>query len=72
MKTSPTAAHRYVTLKDAARHLSVTEQTVRRYISEGRIQGYRIGKRALRVDSRDLDALLTPLPTAHRGGVSAR
>ena len=72
MTTTKSAEHRYVTLQHAARHLSVTEQTIRRYIAEGRIQGYRIGKRALRVDSRDLDALLAPVPAARRKGISAR
>lgn len=39
MKSTKTPTHRYVTLQHAAAPLSVTEQTIRRYISEGRIQG---------------------------------
>lgn len=72
MKTKVQGASRYVTLTEGAEYLSVTEQTVRRYISDGKIQGYRLGKRALRVDRGDLDALLIPVPAARRGGASLR
>lgn len=65
-------ASRYVPLKEGADYLSITEQSLRRYIAEGRIQGYRLGKRALRVDRTDLDALLIPVPSAARGGASSR
>lgn len=72
MKRNPHGAQRYVTLKAGAEYLSITEQTIRRYIANGTIPGYRIGKRSLRVDRHDLDALLTPVPSARRGGESRR
>lgn len=63
---------RYVPLKEGADYLSITEQSLRRFIAEGRIPGYRLGKRALRVDRHDLDALLAPIPNASGGGVTTR
>lgn len=72
MKTIHRREHRYVTLKVGADYLSVTEQTIRRYIADGVIPGYRIGKRSLRIDRHDLDALLTPVPSARRRGGSRR
>lgn len=55
---------RYVTIKYGAEYLSISEQSLRRYIAAGRITGYRLGERALRVDRQDLDALLSAIPTA--------
>lgn len=72
MQTKIRGASRYVTLQEGAEYLSITEQSLRRYIAEGRIQGYRLGKRALRVDRTDLDSLLIPVPSATRGGASSR
>lgn len=60
---------RYITLKEGAAYLSVTEQSLRRYIAVGRIPAYRLGKRALRVDREDLDSLLERVPTAAVGAV---
>ncbi|MBC2639665.1 MULTISPECIES: helix-turn-helix domain-containing protein [unclassified Rhodococcus (in: high G+C Gram-positive bacteria)] len=42
------------TIEDAARYLNVSTRTIRRMITDGKITGYRIGSRAIRVD---LDAL---------------
>lgn len=64
MRTTSRGASRFVTLQEGAEYLSVTEQTLRRYIADGKIHGYRLGKRALRVDRSDLDALLIPVPSA--------
>lgn len=59
---------RYVTLEVAAQHVSVTVPGIRKFIAEGRLTGYRLGKRAIRVDMREVDALLVPIPTAKSGG----
>lgn len=59
---------RYVTLAEAAEYLSVTDRTVRNFIARGDLTGYRIGARAIRVDLRELEALLTPIPAANGGG----
>lgn len=59
---------RYVSLTTAAEYLSVTEAGMRKFIAEGRITGYRLGKRAIRVRVDELDAMLTPIPSAKSGG----
>lgn len=59
---------RLSSLPDAAEQYGVCTKTLRRYISAGRITGYRFGPRMLRVDLDELDALLRPLAT---GGASA-
>lgn len=52
---------RMSSLPDAAEQFGVSVKTLRRYISAGRITGYRFGPRMLRVDLDELDALLRPL-----------
>ncbi|TDP78325.1 excisionase family DNA binding protein [Brachybacterium sp. AG952] len=63
-----TSTPRYIPLSEGAEYLSLTTAGLRKYIAEGRITGYRLGKRAIRVDVRELDALLTPIPAAKSGG----
>lgn len=48
---------------EAARYAGVHTDTIRRYISQGRLTGYRMGKRLIRVDLDQVDAMLTPIPT---------
>lgn len=52
---------RMSSLPEAAAQFGVSVKTLRRYISAGRITGYRFGPRMLRVDLNELDALLRPL-----------
>jgi len=54
----------YVTIAEAADYLAVTPRTIRNLIARGDLTGYRLGARAIRVDRAELDALLTPIPTA--------
>lgn len=58
---------RYVPLSVAAEYVSMTEAGMRKFIAEGRLTGYRLGKRAIRVDLREVEDLLTPIPTARVG-----
>jgi excisionase family DNA binding protein len=51
-----------VTLEKAAAYLDTTPRTVRRAIAEGRLTGYRFGKRMLRVDLNEVEAALRPVP----------
>jgi excisionase family DNA binding protein len=53
----------------AAKRYGVSEKSIRRYIAQGLITGYRIGqKRLIRVDLTECDArLLTAIPTAKAG-----
>ncbi|MCT1776761.1 helix-turn-helix domain-containing protein [Brachybacterium sp. p3-SID957] len=68
MSLATTPRTRYITIGDAAEYLSVTERTVRNYIARGELTGYRIGTRAIRIDQRELENLLTPIPTVAGGG----
>jgi len=60
----PTVAssRRLLTTQQAADHLGASTRTVRRYIAEGRLTGYRLGPRLVRVDHDELEALLRPIP----------
>lgn len=62
-------ARRWASLSLGAEYIGVSEKTLRRLIAGGQITGYRIGKRLLRVDLNELDALASPIPTA-RGGAA--
>ncbi|MDZ4234795.1 MAG: helix-turn-helix domain-containing protein [Dietzia sp.] len=59
---------RLASLPEAAEQYGVSSRTLRRYISSGRITGYRFGPRMLRVDLNELNAMLRPLAA---GGASA-
>lgn len=48
----------------AAETVGCSDRTIRRWISEGRLTGYRLGSRAIRVDLNELDALFQPIPAA--------
>jgi excisionase family DNA binding protein len=61
---------RWVSLTLGAEHIGVSEKTLRRMISQGRIRGYRVGPRLIRVDLNELDALASPIPTAGAGRVA--
>jgi len=52
-------------ITDAAGILNVDNRTIRRFIAEGRIPGFRIGDKVLRVDRADVEKLIVPvLPEA--------
>jgi excisionase family DNA binding protein len=51
---------RYASLKEAAEYIGVTHRTIRQWIAEGRIDGYRINARLIRVDLNEVDAAMQP------------
>lgn len=53
-----------VSLSAAAAYADVSTRTLRRYIAQGRLTGYRIGPRLVKVDLSELDQLARPIPTA--------
>lgn len=55
---------RLVTIPQAAEEYGVCTKTIRRYISAGRITGYRFGPRMIRVDLEEIDATLRPMAAA--------
>jgi excisionase family DNA binding protein len=56
----------------AAKRYGISEKSIRRYIAQGLITGYRVGQRRLiRVDLAECDArLLTTIPTVNTGGAA--
>ncbi|WP_333894517.1 excisionase family DNA-binding protein [Mycolicibacterium gadium] len=52
--------HRYVTIIQAAEYLGVTDRTIRQMIVDGRLTGYRSGRRLVRVDLNELDDAMQP------------
>jgi excisionase family DNA binding protein len=47
----------------AANTVGCSTRTMRRYIAEGRLTGYRMGPRLIRVDMAEVEALFRPIPT---------
>jgi excisionase family DNA binding protein len=62
-------APRYASFKEGAQYAGgkLSERTLRRYIAQGRLTGYRFGPRMIRIDLNELDALMDPIPTAKAG-----
>lgn len=56
-------------LPAAAARYGVSVKTLRRRISDGSLNGYRLGARIIVVDLDELDALFRPIPSA--GGPDA-
>jgi excisionase family DNA binding protein len=61
-------ARRLATLPDAARYIGVTDRTLRRWVADGVIQAYRLGRKTIRVDLNEVDdKLCRPVPTVKVG-----
>lgn len=60
-----TARRRLVSVQAAATDLGVSEKTIRRYISSGKLEGFRMGARLIRVDMNQVDRLLSPIGAYH-------
>lgn len=58
------AAERWVYLEDAERYSGIPRKTLRRWISEGRLPGERVGPRRIQINLDDLDAMREPIPAA--------
>lgn len=54
------ARRRYCSINEAADYLGVTERTVRQMIADGRLVGYRMGKRFIRLNLDEIDAAMVP------------
>jgi excisionase family DNA binding protein len=53
----------FATLAAAAEVTGVSPRSIRRYIAAGRLKGYRLGPRLIRVDLDELRDLLSPIVT---------
>jgi len=51
----------FCNVKEAAAKSGMSEATIYRWISDGRLPAYRMGLRQIRIKKDDLDALLTPI-----------
>ncbi|MGH3550373.1 MAG: hypothetical protein ACRDQU_20100 [Pseudonocardiaceae bacterium] len=63
-RTQDNAPQRLVSLAAGAAYADVSVRTLRRYISQGRLTGYRVGPRLVKVDLNELRKLACPIPTA--------
>ena len=52
---------RTIPLEEAAKACGVSNLTVRRWITEGRLRAYRLGPRLIRVETEDINAMFEPL-----------
>ena len=55
-----------MSLAVAAAYADVSTRTLRRYISTGRLTGYRVGPRLVKIDLNELGRMVRPIPTARR------
>jgi hypothetical protein len=62
------APQRLVSLATGAAYADVSVRTLRRYIAQGRVTGYRVGPRLVKVDLNELRKLACPIPTAQPAG----
>jgi excisionase family DNA binding protein len=56
--TPQPARRRLVKISEAAEYLQVTQRTIRHMIADGRLTGYRIGERLVRLDIDEIEATL--------------
>lgn len=54
---------RIASIETAATVAGCSPRTIRRYIADGRLTGFRLGPRMIRVDLAEVEELLRPIPT---------
>ncbi len=57
-----------MSLAVAAAHADASTRTLRRYISPGKLTGYRVGPRLIKVDLNEVEVIVRPIPTARDPG----
>ena len=61
-------ARRLASLDATAKYVGVTDRTLRRWIADGDLTAYRLGRRVVRIDLDEVDqALCKPVPNAKAG-----
>jgi excisionase family DNA binding protein len=63
MPLTESTQRRIASISGAAEYAGVSTRTIRRYIAAGRLTGYRIGPRLIKINLAEVDALLSPIPT---------
>lgn len=61
----------FITQNAAAERWDVSVDTIRRLIAAGKLTGYRLNGRVIRIDLAELDACFKPIPAADRIGGDA-
>jgi excisionase family DNA binding protein len=56
--TTPTKEDRLVGIPEAAAYLGVTPRSIHNMLTDGRLKGYRLGARIVRIRKADIDAAL--------------
>ena len=66
MTSKQSEAQRFVSQEDAAARWGVSVDTIRRLIRTGKITGYRLNNRIIRVDMAEVDAAFKPISASGR------
>jgi excisionase family DNA binding protein len=67
MPAKPRAPLRHASTAWAAERAGVNQRTILRYIARGRLTGYRVGPKLIKVDLDEVDALFRPIPAGGSG-----
>lgn len=51
---------RYETMQSAAERTGLSVKSIRRRVAEGKLTGYRLGQRIIRLDPAEVDAMFVP------------
>ena len=70
MPEQHTKTRHWLTQAEAADYLGITDRTGRNLIAAGDLPAYRLGKRMMRINADDLDAMLRRIPTAGGGQIA--
>lgn len=54
----------YISIIEAAEYLHVSPITIRRMIAGGELQGFRVGKKIVRISLEEINAALVTIPNA--------
>jgi excisionase family DNA binding protein len=60
-RSNKIAASPYISIKEAAEYLGVTDRTIRQMLADNRLAGYRLGPRVVRLRRNEIDAALRPI-----------
>jgi excisionase family DNA binding protein len=63
----PTGAKRLKSITAAAEYADLSQWTIRRYVADGRLTGYRIDPRLIKIDLNEIDQLARPVAAAGDG-----
>lgn len=66
MKSHMRPTRGLVPIKEAAAYAGLSVKTIRRYVIDGRITGYRIGPKLIKIDLDEIDSLISPVAATGR------